>query len=203
MVKGAEFAPGNSPFHVKGSVWHGIREYVDERVAGGLGAVSARLDAAHQAFFAGTFTNSGWYDLLPVVRVSQAIARAMGLDIAEYMRVSAMWHAERDMKGAFAPVLRSDAPEAVCRRYASIHALLYDFGRAEVVGEEPRRVHACAYGLPEPIAGWWMRASESYLDPVLRAAGAREPRLAWRPIEADGEQFGVPLVRVASTTSWE
>jgi len=104
---------------------------------------------------------------------------------------------------AYAPVLQFDKPEAVCRRFASIYALLYDFGRAEVVKEEPKCIHACAYGMPEPLAEWWMRASESYMEPVLRAAGAFRPRLIWDTPAADGERLGMPLVRVPSRTCWD
>jgi hypothetical protein len=65
------------------------------------------------------------------------------------------------MKGAYAPVLQFDTPEAVCRR-----------------------------------------ASESYMEPVLRAAGAVRPRLIWDSPVPDGERLGMPLVRIPSKTCW-
>jgi hypothetical protein len=201
--KARTFPPGESPFHAKGTLWLGIREFVEARVAGGVAGVADRLDAPHRTFFLDMFLASGWYDALPLVLVAKAIASAMRLDVAEYQRTSALWHAERDMKGAYAPVLQVDTPEAVCRRFANIYALCYDFGRAEVVKEEPRCIHACASGMPEPLAEWWMRASESYMEPVLRAAGAVRPRLIWDSPVADGERHGMPLVRITSRTCWD
>ncbi len=38
------FAPGKSPFHVKGVVYRNLVEYVDKTVAGGLAAFVAALD---------------------------------------------------------------------------------------------------------------------------------------------------------------
>lgn len=201
--KARTFPPGESPFHAKGILWLGIRAFVEERVPGGVASVADRLDAACRTFFSDMFLASGWYDALPLVPVAKAIASAMRVDIAEYQRASALWHAERDMKGAYAPVLQFDTPEAVCRRFASIYALCYDFGRAEVVKEEPKCIHACASGMPEPMAEWWMRASESYMEPVLRAAGAVRPRLIWDSPIADGERLGMPLVRIPSKTCWD
>jgi len=164
--------------------------------------VVARLDAPHAAFFSGTFLAAGWYDILPATRISLAISEAMSVSLAQYQREAAVWQAERDLKGTYAPVLKFDTPEAICRRFTSIHALMYDFGRAEVVREEPRRIHACVHGMPEPLAGWWMRASEAYLDPVLRAAGAKDPHLIWSPMEPDSVYANMPLVRIPSVTAW-
>jgi hypothetical protein len=146
---------------------------------------------------------AGWYDILPVVDVANAVAAALDVPMTESLRRSAVWHAERDLRGIYASVLKFDSPVAVCHRFASIFALHYSFGRAEIVGEEPRRMLACAYGLPESIAAWWMRATECYMDPVLRASGAKNPRMIWRTPEPDGEQFGVRLVRIPSSTEWD
>jgi len=47
------FAPGESPFHVKGVVYLGLREYFAEQIPGGIEAVSKELhDEALRTFFA-------------------------------------------------------------------------------------------------------------------------------------------------------
>lgn len=196
-------SPGESPFHVRGNLWLGVREFVEARVEGGAKAVTRHLDAKVADFFTQRFLPEGWYDVLPIVAVARAIAAAMGVSVADYQRVSAVWQAERDLSGAYAPVLKVDTPETVCRRFASIYALLYDFGRAEVVSIEGQSVRACAHGMPEPLADWWMRASEYYIDYVLFAAGARNPRLVWGAPEPDGERMGVKLLKIPSVTSWD
>lgn len=206
MTTGARsrtYPPGQSPFHAKGSIWEGIREFVTECVPGGTEAVDGKLDPETRAFFSQKFVIAGWYDILPVVNVANAVAATLGVPVTESLRRSAVWHAERDLKGIYASVLKFDSPEAVCRRFASIFALHYSFGRAQIVGEEPRRMVACAYGIPESIAAWWMRASECYVVPVLESAGAKNPRLVWGNVESDGERLGVQLVRCPSSTEWD
>jgi hypothetical protein len=201
--RSSAFPTGESPFHMKGSLWLGVRQFVEGEVHGGVPEVSRHLEPAQRDFFTQLFLAAGWYDVLPIVPIARAIAQAMNVDTLEYVRRTAAWQAERDLAGVYAPILKTDTPEAVCRRFTSIFGLMYDFGRAEIVREEPRRFHACAYGLPEPIAGWWMRASECYLAPVLDAAGARNPRIVWKIPQADGERDGTRLVRIPSETEWE
>ncbi|HVU05191.1 MAG TPA: hypothetical protein VHE30_25760 [Polyangiaceae bacterium] len=196
-------APGQSPFHAKGNLWLGIRDFVEQRVDGGVPAVLKHLAADVAAFFTQELLAVSWYDVLPAVDVAAGIAKAMGVTVQEYQRVSAVWQAERDLNGAYAPVLKRDTPEGVCRRFANIYSLMYDFGRVEILSVEGQSVRACCYGMPEPLAAWWMNASEFYTDYVLFAAGGRNPRLVWDPTISDGERSGVPLVRIPSTTAWD
>jgi hypothetical protein len=55
--------------------------------------------------------------------------------------------------------------------------------------------------MPEPLVGWWMKASESYLHPILAAAGARASKMTWLPLQSDGERDGIRLVRVPPQTT--
>jgi hypothetical protein len=57
--------------------------------------------------------------------------------------------------------------------------------------------------MPEPLAEWWMRATEAYMAIVLTGAGAKQPKLLWKPLEPDGTLCGIALVRVQSTTVWK
>jgi len=197
------FDPGTSPFHAKGTLWMGVREFIELRVNGGAAAVADRLNAMTKAFFLEKFLPAGWYDILPITQVTRAVADTLGVSETEYLRQSAVWQAERDLKGAYAPVLNVDTPQEVCHRFASIYALMYDFGRAEVVSEQTGQVRACCHGMPGSIAEWWTRASGYYTELVLRAAGARNARILWASPEPDGERWAVPLVKISSTTEWD
>ena len=65
------FAPGTSPFHVKGTLWLGLRTYVQEHVDGGLDRLSEYLEPSVRSFFSQFFLAAGWFDLFPVLHVTR------------------------------------------------------------------------------------------------------------------------------------
>ena len=196
------FAPGESPFHAKGMLWMGIRAFFDARVPGGVQSVTKELSAPFSDFLTQSFVPPAWYDILPVLTIAGAAAAALGVDRKEYVKQSAEWHAEQDMNGVYKALLSLRSPAAVCKRFGSLHQQIYDFGKAEMLREEANRVESLAQGLPEPLAWWWKRASEAYVLTVLRAAGAKSPRMVWQSNQPDGTRDGISLVRIASHTMW-
>jgi hypothetical protein len=199
---GTAFAPGTSPFHAKGMLWLGIRDFIEEIVPGGVSALASSLDAPHAAFVTQLFVGVGWYDLLPINAVATAAASLLRVDRMEYVRRTGVWQAKRDMAGVYKALLTSDAPATVCRRFASIYAQLYDFGKVQVVRDEPNRIETQLEGMPEPIAWWWKRGTECYIDQVLLGAGARSPKIAYSPFKPDGSRGGVQLIKMTSITTW-
>jgi len=204
MPSEAEFEPGESPFHCKGTVWIGIRNFVEERVAGGVTAVNREVhDPEVEAYFEQMFMPSSWYDIFPILPVSKAIASVMGVAHAEYVKQSATFHAEQDMKGIYKLLGKLPSPLAVCRRFASMGKQMWDFIDIEIVREEERKVEACASGLPQVLAPWWLRASECYTNVVLKASGAKNGRVLWQRPQPAGSAHGITLVRVPSVTAWD
>jgi hypothetical protein len=191
-----------SVFCVKGTMWLGIRAYVDEQVAGGLERVNAQLTPPQQAFFSQMFLATAWFDLFPMIAVTRAISVARRQPHMEQARQLALWHGEHDLKHIYKAILKQSTPAAVCKRFPIIYSQLYNFGHIEIVREEENAVAACGHGMPEALAAWWMQATEGYLQPILQAAGGRNVKLTWKPTKPDGERAGVPLVRVPSVTSW-
>ena len=196
------FGPGESPFHAKGMLWMGIRAYFDAKVPGGAAAVASELEPPFREFLTQMFLPPAWYDIMPILTIVEAAAMVLRVDRMEYVKRSAIWHAEQDMNGVYKALLSLGSPVAVCRRFGSIHHQIYDFGKAQMVREDTNRVDSLAEGMPEPLAWWWKRASESYVLTVLRAAGAKSPRLVWQPNLPDGKRDGVQLVRIPSYTTW-
>jgi hypothetical protein len=198
----AGFAPGQSPFQVKGTIWIGVRAYVDQHVTGGSGKLAEVIAPDYAAFLQQLFVGVGWYDALPMPTISRAIAVQRAVTPADQVRHTAAWHGEQDLKGTYKVLLKQDTPQAICRRFASIYSQLYNFGRVEVLREDDKRVVSCAHGMPEPLAEWWMAATEAYLQPILAQAGARQPRMIFRTPVPDGESHGTRLLRVTSQTLW-
>src|SRR5260221_5621605 len=103
---GSVYAPGASPFHSKGTIWMGVRTCVEECVVGGVDAVARELDPPLRDFFTQMFVSPGWYDILPVTPVADAIGRVMNVGRMEYVRQRALWQAERDMRGVYRLLLK-------------------------------------------------------------------------------------------------
>ena len=187
---------------MKGMVWLGVMAFVKERIPGGIEAVFAELEPAFTDFLGQMFLATSWYDVFPMLALAEAAANVMNVDRMEYVRQSATWHAEQDMAGVYKALLNNTSPAEVCRRFTTVHQQVFDFGKARMVREEPNRIESLATGMPEPLAWWWKRVSESYYSPVLRGAGAKNPRFVWQPHEPDGVVEGVSLVRIPSILLW-
>jgi hypothetical protein len=198
------FAPGDSPFRAKGTVWLGIRLFVENHVEGGAQVVGQELgDPALREFFSQMFVAAGWYDILPIIEISKVIGSVMGLDQLEYVRRSATWHADLDMKGVYKSFGRLPSPEAVCLRFASMHAQFYDFGKVEILQVGKNQVRSQLSGMPGILAPWWQTAAEWYIYVILKAAGAKNGRLTFQPLQPNGVHAGVDLVTAPSITVWE
>ena len=200
--QGESLAPGKSPFQAKGMLWLGIRGFIEDGVPGGAGAVAAELDEQHRAFFTQMFMAMSWYDLLPINAVADAASRILRTDKLEYVKRSALWQAKRDMAGVYKPLLASDTPETICRRYASIYSQLYDFGSVQLIREGPKSIETRVEGMPDALAWWWKRGSECYLAPVLRAAGASAPKITYSEGKPNGTRAGIQLLQFTSLTTW-
>ena len=182
----------------------GIRLFVENHVDGGADAVGKALaDPGLREFFSQMFVAAGWYDILPIVEISQVIGSVMGLDRLEYVRRSAMWHAELDMKGVYKSFGKLPSPEAVCLRFASMHAQFYDFGKVEILEVGKNEVKSQLSGMPGVLAPWWQTAAEWYIYVILKAAGAKNGRLTFLPSRPGGSHAGVELITVPSVTLWD
>jgi hypothetical protein len=168
-----------------------------------MDAVCERLSPELREFASQMFVPLAWYDLMPVLEISKAVAATAQVSHAEYIRREAAWLGEQNMRGVYKLLLKLSSPEAVCKRFASIYSQLYDFGGVQTVDVQENAVSACAFGIPESLADWWMRATDAYLGVVLTAAGAKNPKIIWKALEPDGMLCGVALVRIPSTTVWK
>jgi hypothetical protein len=144
-------------------MWLGIRSFIQEQVTGGLEAVASRLTPPFREFLAQMFVPTAWYDLAPILVIAESAAAVLGVDKMDYVKRSAVSHAEQDMNGVYKAMLLTHSPAALCKPFGSIHSQLYDFGKVQQVREDPNRIESLASGMPEPLAWWWKRASECYV----------------------------------------
>jgi hypothetical protein len=199
------FAPGESPFRIKGVVYRNSLDFADERIRGGRAALLAELrDPKLHAFFAGqTFLAGSFYDALPAVPMCAAGATLLGLSADDYVRELTRYAAERDTSGIYRMLLRLVSPSRVMERTPAAARQYFNFVEAEVEKLGARSYRTRARGIPEFLARFYMVVSETYWRHAIALAGARNVLHEWRLPVLDGEREGVPLVRLEREMSWD
>ena len=202
------FAPGASPFHIKGSVYVSTLRRTAETAPDGLArAIAALDDPALQAFFRQKFLAGGWYDYLPILMFARitnvlVVGSTKEQALEERLQWTAKLHAEQDVGGLYKFLLRFTSPEAAMQRMPGIYRQYYDFGRVEttILGEGV--ADSVVHGWPELAARFFQIYNREFNDRVLVLAGARDTKAVYAPFEPDGETAGVPLVRMRIRTTW-
>jgi hypothetical protein len=197
------FAPGKSPFHVKGVVYRNFVEYIDKAVAGGLGAFVAALDdPALRAFAEQPFLSGSFYDALPTVPLCEAAARLLHRPFAQLVREFSAYSAEHDTKGIYRLLLKLVSPEMVMERTPAAAKQYFDFVLATAQKNGPKSFTTTVRGVPRFVAPFYMTVTEAFLSQALTLAGAKEPRHAWQAPLLDGERDGVQLVKLRREVNW-
>ena len=203
------FAPGKSPFRVKGSVYVGVRKRTEEDFEGGFDALVRGLgDPELTAFCQQKFLPSGWYDYLPLLLIARAVTVALMKNSAdkrtfdEVMRASAVKHAQQDLGGIYKLLLRFTSPETAMLRLPSVHKQYYDFSYLTVNMLRPNVAETWVYGWPEIALSFFQVYNRAFLDRLIVLAGGQDPIAEWDVPEPDGETAGMKLVKVRARTSW-
>jgi hypothetical protein len=193
-----------SPFRVKGIAYVNAREYYNLKVRGGVAAVQERLDGAElRDFLDLPFGEDGWYDVLPMVPITEAAARAKNVSHAKLVRESVAWGAIRDLQGPFKSVLQNTSLEQLVRQLPKICTMYFDFGSADGREVKPGLYQADLSGIPEPLVKWLVYACEGFVPVALTLAGAKDVRLrGTAPAKPDSQVRGVPTVHLRFEVAW-
>lgn len=201
------FAPGSSPFHAKGLVYGGAREFWERTVPGGCSAVRSAIAATGDAQLAGfldqPFVASGLYDILPIIPLSAMAARLRGVPHAQHVRENAAWMAERDLRGVYRIILAVTSIEMVASRLGGLSMKYFDFGRAETSRVGDRVLESRRSGIPAQIAPWFIFAADGFVPVALKLAGAKSVRLRYSQPTPDGLLHGIPGVQIRFEIHWE
>jgi hypothetical protein len=197
------FAPGESPFHVKGGIYLGTQKYFAAEVEGGVEALWAEIrDPALLAFIQQKFLPSSWYDVLPVYELIRAEARALKLTIARYLQQRARFQVEQDIGGVYRFLLKIVSADSVALRLPRMLTQVLDFGAHEAKQVGPGRVEAQLTGYPAMLWEWYANAFQVYSERALDLAGARDATVLVRQPEPDGARDGVELIRFRMDCQW-
>ncbi len=197
------FAPGRSPFHVKGVVYRNFVEYIDGAVDGGIARLVTLLDEPElQTFAQQPFLASSFYDALPTVPLCETAAKALNRPFGQLVREFSAYASERDTKGIYRLLLKLVSPEMVMERTPAAAKQYFDFVVVTAEKSGPKSFRTMVRGVPRFVAPFYMTVTEAFLSRALTLAGAKEPRHAWQAPLPDGERDGVPLVRLRREVSW-
>lgn len=197
------FAPGHSPFRIKGVAYRGHLDYVRENVPGGEGAMIEELVrwtgvSDYERFFRQTFLASTRYDVYPLAMAGVACARLCGQTFGEFVRERTDHQARTDLNGVYRFLLKMVSPETIAARLPRLISQYYDFSWAETEISGPGLVTGRYRGVPAGLAAWMHHVCESYVETVLHVAGHANARVhTGEPMDDEpDEETGQPLVAV-------
>jgi hypothetical protein len=193
---------GSSHFHVKGTTYMGMREYVDEQV-GSLDTVLEHIDEADiREFFAQVFMPVGWYDAMHILPVSRAIAVAERRPFDESVRRRARLRAETDVNRLYRLLLKAISPETVVDRLSRLSLRYFDFGHASTRMTDKTTCLGELHEIPIALHDWFRPMLSGYLPVVLEMSGARDARVAFEASRELGSRDGVPFGPIKMTITW-
>jgi hypothetical protein len=202
-AEGHPFAPGESPFRIKGTAYRGHMAYAERHVPGGTAAMIAGLhDPRLRAFFEQPFLAASWYDMLPLLPAGRVCAALIGKDYEAYLRARTTAQVTADLGGVYRILLRVVSTETVALRLPKLLGQYLEFGSTSAKAVRPELVEVESLGMPRVLVPWFQPVSETYAVAALRAAGAESPRVIRHPLEPAGVRSGVRIVRYRWDIAW-
>jgi hypothetical protein len=193
------FAPGTSPFHVKGNGYRGQIDYIQANVPGVLEQVTARdfVDYLRQPFLAGT-----WYDLFPFVALQRAAGLALGISALEFTARFSRSQAQRDISGVYRWLLKLTSPERVMSRLPRVAGQYYDFLEIQNTEVGDRAYESRITGTPAVAAGMYRVSTGAFIQEALTTAGAKGVDVRWVGVAPEPDRHGVKIVTLTRRVSW-
>jgi hypothetical protein len=196
------FAPGESSFHVRGSTYLGMRDYVKAKIPGGMDAViNALPDGPHREFARQIFVAVGWYDALPIRPITEIIAKLERRAWEESVRARAVEVAQRDLNVIHRLLLAASSPERVVEKLQRAALQYFDFGETEITAAERGRSKFVLRDVPQPLGPWFLPMLDGYAGTLISRAGGKDPQIGGRLIPR-GRKDGIGLVDVHVDMTW-
>lgn len=197
------FAPGESPFRIKGTVIRGFLDWIARHSPGGIdGLLRAYRDPRLAPFMSQQFLASSFYDILPLVTSAHVAARLGGRSFGEFLRVRSRDQAERDLGGIYRLLLLWTSPANVVQRYAKIQQQYFSFGAARAEQVSHNHAILTREKIPEMLADWFAAVQPPFLEVALPGAGAKNLYTRAETIP-DGTTLGLPAATVVLDVTWE
>lgn len=195
-------APGESPFHVRGSAYLDIRAYADAKISGGMTAVAGALpEGPHRAFVMQPFDGQTWYDALPLRPLTEIMAKLEGRDWEASVRARAEDAARRDLGVLGRVRARASTPERMVERLQKVALDRFDFGESECLEAQPGQAKVVFRAVPQPLGSWFLAMMRGYAGVLIIQSGGKQPQIGGRLIPK-GRRAEVGLVDVRIELGW-
>jgi hypothetical protein len=197
------FPPGESPFHVKGTVYRGHLEWVAQKCPGGMNAMNAEFrDPRLAPYLARTFLASSWYDIIPVITSAYVVARLTRMSFGDFMRMRTRIQAESDLGGIYRLLLQLATPSQVVSRYAAVQTQYFDFGTSTGRLVDKKIAEVERKQVPALFVDWFTTAHEAFLEVAVGRSGARDVRVTSEPPALARDTHGLAAVDLKFTITW-
>ena len=197
------FAPGASPFRIKGVAYRGHLEYVEANVPGGVPGMLEDLgDPRLREFFQQNFLAASFYDVVPLAIAGIVCGARTGQTFLEFVRTRTQAQARSDVRGVYRVLLALTSAEAVALRIPKLVGQYLDFGDIETKSRSKGLVTGTRTGVPRALAPWYITVSDAYLRVVLSLAGGGDPSFAVTEVRDAGERDGIQLVDFDFAIRW-
>jgi len=175
-VAAIPIAPGKSPFRTKGLTYRAVIDQIERTVPAGLEALCETLEPALREFAAQPFLASSWYDLLPVVPISEAGARAAGQLLTPWLTEAAQKTAVEQSGGVYRFLLGLVSAETIALYVPRLTSRYFDFGSIETRRDSEHVVRLLRRGTPSYCVPWYRITGPEYVRAVMEhARGDRGP----------------------------
>jgi hypothetical protein len=191
------FAPGTSPFLVKGSIYKELQD----RLVDWDGIMKSVGDPEVTDFGRQRFLASEWYDYLPVLFMARGLGTYLQCPADRAIAEQAMKNARRQLGGIYKFVLAFTSPEVGMRRMRSVYRQIYNFGRCEI-SVTANAATTTYYEWPSMMAWLYQITTDAWVGTLLLISGATSIKREWAAPAPDGHRDGLDLVKLEVRTTW-
>jgi len=195
------YGPGESPFRIKGNGYKGKLEYIDSLAGGRKQVFEVLARPEVEAFYAQPFLSSVWYDVVPILATTAAVAVIHGESFEERVASRSRHQARKDIGGVHRMLMRLAPAKVVALRVSTAVAQYFDFVTLEAKPSGPTALEFDMRQIPQPVDIWLEVVVRTYFEEVLRIGAARNPRVTSERAPA-GEVSGVPSSKIHYDVSW-
>ena len=189
--------PGESPFRIKGTAYKGLLRFINTRLEGGLATFSTGLrDPALASFLQQPFLAGSFYDFLPMVAASCAVAASSHVPLPSFANEQGRAQATYDAENVYRAFVQGRSWEDLSTRFRLLCSRYYDFGEwdAQIAGESTMRF--CMRGMPAWSLPWLEPMLSGYVTGLLKTMGIVDLSVGHLAPRRDGVNGGLATVTV-------
>ena len=184
------FAPGESPFRIKGLNYRGHLEWTEVHYPGGVEAMHGLLPPEHSEFFRQPFLAASKLDLHPLCVAGRQMAATLNRSYLDFVRMRCVWQAGQDVKGVHKWLLKLISAERVAQILPRMIQQNFTFGDARMSVVDKGHVSGVVDKIPAALLPWWAAVIETYVQEILRMGGAPQSHVSVRRQRATGSARG-------------